>query len=135
MLKKVVKPDCSSVYFIYDPFGRRIEKAVSGAGSEKELPKGEETSLEDTPWVQVGGGFIRKPVKKKQDSNLDTGAEPSLYAEESRELKKQYQTVIRFLWSGDTLLHEWETGAGGKRKLREREGECLSRSHRINATS
>ncbi|SHJ74063.1 RHS repeat-associated core domain-containing protein, partial [Anaerocolumna jejuensis DSM 15929] len=28
-----------------------------------------------------------------------------------------------FLWSGNTLLHEWEVGEEGKRKLRERAGE------------
>ncbi|NDO32857.1 hypothetical protein FMM82_35360, partial [[Clostridium] clostridioforme] len=124
MLKKVVKPDRSGVSFLYDPFGRRIEKAVSRAGSENAFPKAETGStLEEAPWMQVGGGFIRKPVKKKQDSNLDTGAEQSLYAEESLEPKAEYQTVIRFLWSGNTLLHEWETGKEGKRRLREREGE------------
>ncbi len=124
MLKKVVKPDRSGVCFIYDPFGRRIEKAVSQAGSENALPKtGVGSTLEEAPWVQVGGGIIRKPFKKKQDSNLDAGAEQSLYVEESLEPKTEYQTVIRFLWSGNTLLHEWETGKEGKRKLREREGE------------
>ena len=124
MLKKVVKPDRSGVRFIYDPFGRRIEKAVSLVGSENALPKAEAgPTLEEAPWVQVGGGIIRKPFNKKQDSNLDAGAEQSLYVEESLEPKTEYQTVIRFLWSGDTLLHEWETGKEGKRKLREREGE------------
>ncbi|NDO32794.1 RHS repeat protein, partial [[Clostridium] clostridioforme] len=124
MLKKVVKPDRSGVRFIYDPFGRRIEKAVSLVGSENALPKAETgPTLEEAPWVQVGGGIIRKPFNKKQDSNLDSGAEQSLYVEESLEPKTEYQTVIRFLWSGDTLLHEWETGKEGKRKLREREGE------------
>ncbi|SHL81454.1 RHS repeat-associated core domain-containing protein [Anaerocolumna jejuensis DSM 15929] len=48
----------------------------------------------------------------------------SLYAEESCEQKThQYKNVIRFLWSGNTLLHEWEVGEEGKRKLRERAGE------------
>ncbi|ANU48268.1 hypothetical protein A4V08_23135 [Lachnoclostridium sp. YL32] len=124
MLKKVVKPDRSGVSFLYDPFGRRIEKTVSQAGSENTLTKtGAGSTLEEAPWVQVGGGIIRKPFNKKQDSNLDAGAEQSLYVEESLEPKTEYRTVIRFLWSGNTLLHEWETGKEGKRKLRERDGE------------
>ena len=124
MLKKVVKPDRSEVSFLYDPFCRRIEKAVSGEGREKGLPRAETgTALEEVPWGKVGGGFIRQAVKKRQDSHADAGAEQSLYVEESLEPKGQYRTVIRFLWSGNTLLHEWEVGEEGKRRLRRREYE------------
>ena len=37
MLQKVVRPDKSEVSFGYDAFGRRIEKCITGTGSEKAI--------------------------------------------------------------------------------------------------
>ena len=37
MLRKVVRPDKSEVSFGYDAFGRRIEKCITGTGSEKAI--------------------------------------------------------------------------------------------------
>lgn len=124
MLKKVVKPDQSGVYFQYDSFGRRIEKAVSKAGSEVFFVKAEAgASSEDISWKQVGGGWLKRPSVEQQESCVERIENQSLYVEESHEQGKQYQTVIRFLWSGDTLLHEWKVGEKEKRKLKERTGE------------
>ncbi|MGN6714479.1 DUF6531 domain-containing protein [Anaerocolumna jejuensis] len=125
MLKKVVKPDRSGVYFQYDPFGRRIEKAVSIEGSEHSYSKAEAgVPPEEDAWEKAGDGWLKRPGRAKQDSYTDKMENQSLYAEESREQKNcQYTNVIRFLWSGNTLLHEWEVGEEGKRKLRERAGE------------
>ena len=38
MLRKVVRPDKSAVFFKYDGLGRRIEKSITRAGSEKVIP-------------------------------------------------------------------------------------------------
>ncbi|MDE6233412.1 MAG: RHS repeat-associated core domain-containing protein, partial [Lachnospiraceae bacterium] len=108
MLKRVIKPDRSGVRFKYDPLGRRIEKTVSRAGSE-EVPEIEEAgkSVEESVWEKVGGVKVRKRNIETKKSYMITGKNESVYAEEGIN-SKQIQKVIRFMWDGNTLLHEWE---------------------------
>ena len=115
MLRKVIRPDKSGVSFKYDPFGRRIEKAVTKAGSE-DASKLEERipSIEEGAWETVGGVRIRKPTTEMKRLHVVKGVNQSIYGEESNSSKKlqekeeKIEKVIRFLWDGNTLLHEWE---------------------------
>ncbi|MDE6231916.1 MAG: AHH domain-containing protein, partial [Lachnospiraceae bacterium] len=120
MLKKVIRPDRSGVRFKYDPIGRRIEKTVSRAGSE-EVPKIEEEdkSVDESAWEKVGGVRVRKKNAKTEKCNVVTGSNESVYAEggiNANQIKK----VIRFMWDGNTLLHEWEEERVNKLKLKSK---------------
>ena len=115
MLRKVIRPDKSGVSFKYDPFGRRIEKAVTRAGTEEvsEL-EGSMPSIEEGTWETVGGVRIRKPNTEMKKPHVVKGIDQSIYEEESRKTKEEnekaesIEKVIRFLWDGNTLLHEWK---------------------------
>ncbi|WP_310602694.1 RHS repeat-associated core domain-containing protein [Anaerosporobacter sp.] len=121
MLKKVFKPDQSGVTFKYDPLGRRIEKTLTKAGSE-DLSKIEEkaTSIEEIPWETIGEVRIRKPITDMTKDHVVRGSNQSIYAEETcnpkdlREKEENIDKVIRFLWEGNTLLHEWEESKADK---------------------
>ncbi|MBD5465423.1 MAG: hypothetical protein HDR22_06340 [Lachnospiraceae bacterium] len=114
MLRKVIRPDKSGVSFKYDPLGRRIEKAVTKAGSEEvsEL-EGRIPSIEEGTWETVGGVRIRKPNTEMKKPHVVKGVNQSIYEEESckpkeaQENAENIEKVIRFLWDGNTLLHEW----------------------------
>ena len=115
MLRKVIRPDKSGVSFKYDPLGRRIEKSVTRAGSEEvsEL-EGRMPSIEKGAWETVGGVRIRKPNAELKKPHVVKGIDQSVYKEESCKLSEvqeksaNIEKVIRFLWDGNTLLHEWE---------------------------
>ncbi len=115
MLKKVIKPDQSSVSFKYDPLGRRIKKSVTKAGSE-DVSKPEETApaLEESAWETVGGVRIRRTNTEMNKPHVVKGSNQSIYGKESNDSKQlqekeeKTEKVIRFLWNGNTLLHEWE---------------------------
>ncbi len=115
MLRKVIRPDKSGVSFKYDPLGRRIEKAVTKAGSEEvSEPEGRMPSIEESAWETVGGVWIRKPNAELKKPHAVKGIDQSVYEEESckpsevQEKSANIEKVIRFLWDGNTLLHEWE---------------------------
>ena len=51
MLRKVVRPDQSAVLFKYDALGRRMEKCITKAGSEKVISFAEKKSqAEESKW-------------------------------------------------------------------------------------
>ena len=121
MLKKVIKPDRSGVSFKYDPLGRRIEKAVTGADSEdvsnpeeKTYSEETESSIGENIWEKVGGVRVKKPNTEMKNLRVVQEDSRSVYAGESgkpKETKEKVaniEKVIRFLWDGNTLLHEWE---------------------------
>ncbi|MBD5465426.1 MAG: hypothetical protein HDR22_06355 [Lachnospiraceae bacterium] len=115
MLRKVIRPDKSSVSFKYDPFGRRIEKAVTKAGSEDVSKlEGRMPSIKEGTWETVGGVRIRKPNTEMKKPHVVKGIDQSVYEEESckpkepQEKAENIEKVIRFLWDGNTLLHEWK---------------------------
>lgn len=123
MLKKVIKPDKSGVSFKYDSLGRRIEKTVTKAGSEdvsmiegNVSSKETESSMEERAWEKVGGVRIRKTNTETNSTHVVKGSNQSIYVEgssnykpkEIQEKNENIEKVIRFLWDGNTLLHEWE---------------------------
>lgn len=119
MLKKVIRPDRSSIRFKYDSLGRRIEKTVSKAGSE-EVPKIEEDkSARDSEWVKVGGVRVRKQNVKTDNTNVITGGNEPVYSQEES-LSNQIQKVIRYMWDGNTMLHEWEEEGVKKLKAKSK---------------
>ena len=65
MLRKVVRPDKSAVIFKYDGLGRRIEKSITRAGSEKVIPFArKEAAWEESKWETIGGVRIRRPNRE-----------------------------------------------------------------------
>lgn len=112
MLKKVIKPEQSSVNFKYDPLGRRIEKSVTKAGSTKLEAKPssqhKEASIEGSEWEKVGGVRIRKPNAETKKPHVVQESNQSIYSNELYNFNEKPEKVIRFLWDGNTLLHEWE---------------------------
>ena len=67
MLRKVVRPDKSAVIFKYDGLGRRIEKSITRAGSERETPLAtQEAAWKDSKWETIGGVRIRRPNTELQ---------------------------------------------------------------------
>ena len=69
LLRKVVRPDKSAVIFKYDALGRRIEKCITKAGSEKVISfaekkassMAEKLSQAAETWETIGGVRIRRP--------------------------------------------------------------------------
>ena len=115
MLKKVIRPDRSGVSFQYDPFGRRIEKSVTKAGTEdvSEL-EGDMPSIGESFWETVGGVRIKRTDIERRGGYTAQENGQSVYTEEKYKRKEtlekpeNVEKVIRFLWDGNTLLHEWE---------------------------
>ena len=115
MLKKVIRPDRSGVSFQYDPFGRRIEKFVTKAGTEdvSEL-EGDMPLIEESSWETVGGVRIKRTAPERKGGYTAQENGQSVYTEEKYKRKEtlekpeNVEKVIRFLWDGNTLLHEWE---------------------------
>ncbi len=113
MLRKVIRPDGSGVSFKYDPLGRRIEKTVTKSGSERAALRKEDTQvIAEKAWQVVGGVRIRKPAIERKQLHIVQGNNQSVYEEEgcSRKSsqKEKIEKVVRYLWDGNTLLHEWE---------------------------
>ena len=126
LLRKVVRPDKSAVIFKYDALGRRIEKCITKAGSEKVISFAEKKSLaEESKWETIGGVRIRRPNMELQKNHVVQGDNSSIYAGESTLTDSGQNTamvdkVIRFLWDGNTLLHEWEDDATGSKKPQQK---------------
>ncbi len=66
MLRKVIRPNKSAVIFKYDGLGRRIEKCITKAGSEKVISfaenapsMAEKLSQTEETWETIGGVRIR----------------------------------------------------------------------------
>lgn len=109
MLKKVVLPDGSGVCFKYDPFGRRIEKSVTKGYSKKTVKLKEQVpAINKNNWEVVGGARIRRPHPQKENSHVAKDNATSIYQERRGESEEKVEKVIRFLWDGNTLLHEWK---------------------------
>ena len=127
LLRKVVRPDKSAVIFKYDAFGRRIEKCITKAGSEKVISFAEKKSLaEESKWETIGGVRIRRPNVELQKPHVVQGDKSSIYegdgavALSSEQEPLKVEKVIRFLWDGNTLLHEWEDDASGSKKPQQK---------------
>ena len=123
MLRKVVRPDKSAVIFKYDGLGRRIEKCMTRTGSEKIISLAEKAApLEESKWETIGGVRIRRPNAELQKPHVVQGDTSSVYVGEgtisndSGQYTSDAEKVIRFLWDGNTLLHEWEDDANSSRK-------------------
>ena len=114
MLRKVVRPDQSAVLFKYDALGRRVEKCITKAGSEKVISFAEKKSqAEESKWETIGGARIRRPNTELQKSHVVQGDNSSIYTGEK---VPAVEKVIRFLWDGNTILHEWEDDANSSKK-------------------
>ena len=127
MLRKVVRPYKSAVIFKYDAFGRRIEKCITKAGSENVIYFAEKKSLEgESKWETIGGVRIRRPNVELQKPHVVQGDNSSIYTGEGAVASSTEQEtlvaekVIRFLWDGNTLLHEWEEDATGSKKPQQK---------------
>ena len=126
MLRKVVRPDKSAVIFKYDALGRRIEKCITKEGSEKVISFAEKKAVaEESKWETIGGVRIRKPNMELQKPHVVRGDSASVYAGESiltdsGQNATVVEKVIRFLWDGNTILHEWEEGAAGSKKPQQK---------------
>ncbi|MBQ3164165.1 MAG: hypothetical protein IJC02_06475, partial [Lachnospiraceae bacterium] len=122
MLRKVVRPDQSAVIFKYDAMGRRIEKCITKAGSEKVVSFAEKKILaEESKWETIGGVRIRRPNTELQKPHVVQGDNSSIYAGETTLSDAGHnatvvEKVIRFLWDGNTILHEWEDDANSSKK-------------------
>ena len=118
MLRKVVRPDKSAVIFKYDGLGRRIEKSITRAGSEKVIPFARKEAVgEESKWETIGGVRIRRPNTELQKSHMLQGDNTSVYGGEnalqpgSEQKASHVEKVIKFLWDGNVLLHEWQEDA------------------------
>ena len=123
MLRKVVRPDKSAVIFKYDGLGRRIEKSITRAGSEKVIPFArKEAAGEESKWETIGGVRIRRPNTELQKSHTLQGDNTSVYRGEnalqpgSEQKASHVEKVIKFLWDGNVLLHEWQENAEESKK-------------------
>lgn len=123
MLRKVVRPDKSAVIFKYDGLGRRIEKSITRAGSEKVIPFArKEAAGEESKWETIGGVRIRRPNTELQKSHMLQGDNTSVYGGEnalqpgSEQKTSHVEKVIKFLWDGNVLLHEWQEDADESKK-------------------
>ena len=133
LLRKVVRPDKSAVIFKYDALGRRIEKCITKAGSEKVISfaekkassMAEKLSQAAETWETIGGVRIRRPNAELQKPHVVQGDTSSIYAGEmvltnSGQNAMMIEKVIRFLWDGNTILHEWEEDADNRIKPHQR---------------
>ena len=126
LLRKVVRPDKSAVIFKYDALGRRIEKCITKAGSEKVISFAEKKSLEEeSKWETIGGVRIRRPNMELQKPHVVQGDTASIYEGESTLTDSGQNTamiekVIHFLWDGNTIFHEWEENAAGSKKPQQK---------------
>ena len=123
MLRKVVRPDKSAVIFKYDGLGRRIEKSITRAGSEKVIPFArKEAAGEESKWETIGGVRIRRPNTELQKFHMLQGDNTSVYRGEnalqpgSEQKASHVEKVIKFLWDGNVLLHEWQEDADESKK-------------------
>lgn len=123
MLRKVVRPDKSAVIFKYDGLGRRIEKSITRAGSEKVIPFArKEAAWEESKWETIGGVRIRRPNTELQKPHTLQGDNTSVYRGEnalqpgSEQKASHVEKVIKFLWDGNVLLHEWQEDAEESKK-------------------
>ena len=123
MLRKVVRPDKSAVFFKYDGLGRRIEKSITRAGSEKVIPFArKEAAWEASKWETIGGVRIRRPNTELQKPHTLQGDNTSVYRGEnalqpgSEQKASHVEKVIKFLWDGNVLLHEWQENAEESKK-------------------
>lgn len=142
MLKKIIRPDRSGVNFKYDPFGRRIEKSITSAGSE--VTDIETLCIEESKpcvgearWETIGGVRIRRPKTESVKSHI---ARNSSNLVSAKEQPKKTEKVFRFLWDGNTLFHEWEEDkevqvkrkidyqADYLRKMEEKESDKIKRT-------
>ena len=114
MLRKVVRPDRSAVIFKYDALGRRIEKCIMKAGSEKIVSFAEKkAAVKESKWETIGGVRIRKPDTEPVKLHVMQGETSSIYSEE---VSAEPEKVVHFLWDGNTILHEWEDDSNRSRK-------------------
>lgn len=122
MLRKVVRPDRSAVILKYNAFGSRIQKCITGAGSEKVVSFAEKKTLaEESKWETIGGVRIRKPSMELQNPHVVQGDITSVYAREftltdSGQNVTVVEKVICFLWDGNTIGSEWEDDATSSKK-------------------
>ena len=127
LLRKVVRPDKSAVIFKYDALGRRIEKCITKAGSEKVIPFAEKKTLvKESKWETIGGVRIRRPNMELQKPHVVQEDNISIYAGDeavtssSEQETLMVEKIIHFLWDGNTLLHEWEDDVTGSKKPQQK---------------
>ena len=91
-----------------------MEKCITKAGSEKVISFAEKKSqAEESKWETIGGARIRRPNTELQKPHVVQGDTSSVYmGEKSPKIEK----VIRFLWDGNTILHEWEDDTNSSKK-------------------
>ena len=114
LLRKIVKPDKSIVIFKYDGLGRRIEKKIMQGNEKSSLASVRFSDLAKQPntkWESIGGARIcREDTTSKQDRIIKRKIS-SVYAAEVSHVNSdmlRVEKIVRFMWSGKSLLHEWE---------------------------
>ena len=99
-----------------------MEKCITKAGSEKVISFAEKKSqAEESKWETIGGARIRRPNTELQKPHVVQGDNSSIYAGETTLSDAGHnatvvEKVIRFLWDGNTILHEWEDDANSSKK-------------------
>ena len=84
----------SAVIFQYDGLGRRIEKCITKAGSEKDISFTKKNALaEESKWETIGGVRIRRRDTELQKPHVVQGDASSVYAEEGAVLTHSGQNA------------------------------------------
>ena len=103
--------------------GRLVTKGAEYFYDEEgNLVRKTEAAGEESKWETIGGGRIRRPNTELQKPHTLQGDNTSVYRGEnalqpgSEQKASHVEKVIKFLWDGNVLLHEWQENADGSKK-------------------
>ena len=103
--------------------GRLVTKGVEYFYDEEgNLVRKTEAAGEESKWETIGGVRIRRPNTELQKPHTLQGDNTSVYRGEnalqpgSEQKASHVEKVIKFLWDGNVLLHEWQENAEESKK-------------------
>ena len=103
--------------------GRLVTKGVEYFYDEEgNLVRKTEAAGEESKWETIGGVRIRRPNTELQKPHTLQGDNTSVYRGEnalqpgSEQKASHVEKVIKFLWDGNVLLHEWQEDAAESKK-------------------
>ena len=103
--------------------GRLVTKGVEYFYDEEgNLVRKTEAAGEESKWETIGGVRIRRPNTELQKFHMLQGDNTSVYRGEnalqpgSEQKASHVEKVIKFLWDGNVLLHEWQEDADESKK-------------------
>ena len=103
--------------------GRLVTKGVEYFYDEEgNLVRKTEAAGEESKWETIGGVRIRRPNTELQKPHMLQGDNTSVYRGEnalqpgSEQKASHVEKVIKFLWDGNVLLHEWQENAEESKK-------------------